>query len=390
MAEGYNFVNWVDGMKLSRAHFLQEENAFIKKLNQTAATLTTSFHYGLLPPRGGDKHLDMSLEVDRAKLLRVQIRQCHAVTPGGVVININEERPFSNQSEINGLSSEVSLDDLSNGRSYYVALSVNPFGKTAIGEPNPDENPPRYPDSDYSYEINLVPADGSDVFENGLYHVSIGKFSVVPNGIEIDETYVPPCTSCLSHPDLIDVSRDLSSVLNTMEAKCVSIIQDIYDKEQDNELAQTVLYMLERLLPFYSNQIHYFRWQVPEQSPIYLVQVIAAMARTTKNAVDAKGKSGKELMLNYFKNWISEMSQGEFEEIVEAMVNIEYKHTDINDSLEKILVFCNMLTNVLKKLDELEFIGDQKVKKGPAVKMQRKEEVDMEAKKPTKRSFLAG
>lgn len=390
MADNHYFVNWVDGMKLNRSHFITEENAIISKLNQTAATLTASYNFGLLPPREGAKHLNISLDVDRAKLLRVLIRECHAVTPGGVVINITDDRSYTTEQEVKGLESEVEVEELSNGRSYFVVVSVNPYAKHALGELDPDENPPRFPLSDYEYNINLIPAKSDDVFENGSYHVSLGKFTVVPNGIEIDETYVPPCTSCLSHPDLIDVSRDLSAVLSTMESKCVSIIQNIFERDQTNELPQTVLYLLENTVAYLGSHIYPFRWQIPEQPPIALVQVIAGVARVVKNSVDAKGKAGKELMLNYFRSWVSEIGQAEFEEIVDDMVNIEYGHNDINNSLEKILIFCNMFTSLLKKLDELEFIGDKKVKQGPVVDLRRKEDVDNDQQKPRKRSFLAG
>jgi len=270
-----------------------------------------------------------------------------------------------------------------------VAISVNPYAKRSFGELDPNENPPRFPKSDFAYSINLIPADSTDVFENGSYHVSLGKFTVVPNGIEIDETYVPPCTSCLSHPDLIDVSRDLSAVLSTMESASVSVVQNIFEKDQTNELPQTVRYLLENVVAYLSAHIYTFRWQVPEQPPIALVQVIAGLARTIKNSVDSKGKAGKELMLNYFRSWVSEISQAEFEEIVDDMVNTEYSHNDINGSLEKILTFCNMFTSLLKKLDELEFIGDKKVKSGPVVDLRRKEDVDNDQHKPKKRSFLA-
>jgi len=97
-------------MKLNKAHFVAEENAFVSKLTQTASTLTASYNYGLLPPRTGNNYLNVKLEVDRAKFLRVLVQECHAVTPAGVIINITDDQPYNSEQEINGLLSEVSVE----------------------------------------------------------------------------------------------------------------------------------------------------------------------------------------------------------------------------------------------------------------------------------------
>jgi len=387
--ENYYFVNWVDGMKLNRTHFEAEENALINRMRKSLATLTQSFSYGLLPPRGGDGVLRMKLDIDRAQMLRIQISECHAVTPGGVVIDIKPEYRHEQNKEVSGMLSEVSLAALNNGRTYFVALTVHPFRKRPVGEQDPNDAPPRLPFSDYFYDITLIPADDPALFENGLFHLAISKFTVRTNGIEIDDHYIPPCTNCLSHPDLAEVSRDLGAVLTKMETRCVSIISNIYETNQTGELPATVLYRLDKILGFLSANIPIYRHQAAESSPLFLLNMTSGLARVVKNAIDSKGKAGKEEMLNYFRSWIVEVNQGEFEEIVDNMVNFEYRHSDINNCLKTILSFCNTLTTVLKKLDDLEFIGDKKLKQGPVIDVRKKVDVDVQPPKPVKRSFLA-
>lgn len=258
-----------------------------------------------------------------------------------------------------------------------------------MGEQDPNDAPPRLPFSDYYYDITLVSADDPGLFENGLFHLAISKFTVRTNGIEIDEHYIPPCTSCLSHPDLAEVARDLGSVLTKMETRCVGIISSIFEKNQTAELPATVLYLLEKILAFLSVNIPLYRNQAAESSPLFLLNLVSGLARVVKNAIDSKGRAGKEEMLNYFRSWIVDVSQGEFEEIVDHMVNLEYRHSDINLSLKSILSFCNTLTTILKKLDELEFIGDKKLKQGPVIDVRKKVDVDVQPQKPVKRSFLA-
>lgn len=384
MSGKYNFINWVDGMKISRSHFEAEENAFIHQLGEVASVVVNKFNYGLLlPSTGPASSLKVNLDVDRAKLLRISISRCKAVTPGGVLIDINDQNEVNKQNTLAALSEEFKLDDLTNGRSYYITISVNPYSKNPIGSPDPSENPPRYPFADYTYSLNLLATDDMNIRENGAYHIAIGKLKVVPNGIEIDDRYIPPSSRSNSQIDLAEACKDLDGALSQMELNSCSIVQKIYKKEQQNVLAKTVLYLAEDLVRYLSTTIHHFRWQVPEQPPIALIEYFAAMARQIKNSTDAKTGTGKEEMLNYFHDWVVEINQGEFEAIIDEMVNVQYNHNDINEAMQVVEKFVFTLSSILSKLSKLDFIGDKK-KTGIIVTSEKAENTD----KPKKRNFL--
>src|ERR1700741_5399872 len=92
----YFNVNWVDGMKLTRGHFSDQENAFIDRLRDVAAINLTSYNYGLLNPApGSSKSIDHVVDVDRATLLRVKVNECRAITPGGARIEIVSGNPLN-------------------------------------------------------------------------------------------------------------------------------------------------------------------------------------------------------------------------------------------------------------------------------------------------------
>ncbi len=384
MATKYNFVNWVDGMKLSRSHFEAEENALIYQLGELASMSINKYNYGLLTPStGSSSSLKLNLDVDRAKLLRVNISRCKAVTPAGILIDINNQNQVNKQNVLADLSEEFKLDDLTNGKSYYITISVNPFSKKTLGATDPTENPPRYPFADYVYSINLLDVSDMNIRENGAFHVSIGKLKVVSNGIEIDEKYIPPSSRSTSQIDLAEACKDLDGALSQMELHCCSIVQKIFKKEQQNILAKTVLYLVEDLVNYLSTSIHRFRWQVPEQPPVLFIEYFASMARLIKNSIDAKAGTGKEEMLNYFHDWVVEINQGEFEAIVDEMVNVDYDHNDINGSMQIVEKFVFTLSSILSKLNKLDFIGDKK-KTGIIVTSEKAENAD----KPKKRNFL--
>ncbi len=384
MATKYNFVNWVDGMKITRSHFESEENALIYQLGEVTSIIVNKYNYGLLmPSTGNSSSLKLNLDVDRAKLLRVNISRCKAVTPGGILIDINNQNQIDKQNALSDLSEEFKLDDLTNGKSYYITISVNPYSKTPVGQNDPTENPPRFPFADFIYAINLLDASDMNIRENGAYHVSIGKLKVVSNGIEIDDKYIPPSSKSNSQIDLAEACKDLDGALSQMELHSCSIVQKIYKKEQQNILAKTVLYLVEDLVKYLSTSIHHFRWQIPEQPPVSFIEYFAAMARLIKNSIDAKSGTGKEEMLNYFHDWVVEINQGEFEAIVDEMVNVNYNHNDINESMQVVEKFVFTLSSILSKINKLDFIGDKK-KTGIIVTSEKAENTD----KPKKRNFL--
>src|ERR1019366_1943604 len=120
----YFNVNWVDGMKLSSNHFVEQENALIDHLRDIAALNITSYNYGLLGPVSGDsKSLDLKVDVDRTSLLRVHLNKCRALTPSGARIEITGANQF-NQSKPANLVCEYNLSGIPSGKVLHIVVSV--------------------------------------------------------------------------------------------------------------------------------------------------------------------------------------------------------------------------------------------------------------------------
>ena len=80
----YFNINWVDGMKLSSKHFVEQENAFIDHLRDVSAINLTSYNYGLLDAVSGNaKSLSHSIEIDKNLLVRVYCERspCKVLAP---------------------------------------------------------------------------------------------------------------------------------------------------------------------------------------------------------------------------------------------------------------------------------------------------------------------
>ena len=345
-------------MKLNKSHFVGVENNMLDKYRDAVALGISSYNYGILPPVAGTgTSFNVSIDIDRNQLLRVNIHELRAITHAGVRIEISEQgrHEYANTK----INAEFDLKTMK-GKSLYIVLSVNPYSRVAIGEPDPTEVPPRFPYTDFEYAINVVAADDLQQPSNGFYHLCIGKLSISGNNCQLDSDYLPPCTSLRSHPSLFEQYEHLDKVLTRLEIDCITIIQKIFKKEQTNLLAQSVLYLTERVLEYISTSIVQYRWVLKERPPVDMVAYFVAMARIIKNTMDIKTGTGREQMLTYFKDWIVEVNQGEFEQVLEDMINLQYDHNDTAEALAKLDAFYITINVVFNKLSKLDFIGEKK------------------------------
>ncbi len=77
------YVNWIDGMKMSRTHFLELQQAIEDRLRDERARLAYHADHGLLPGRyNGKPSLDYELTFAGRARLTVKLRQCRAGTQG--------------------------------------------------------------------------------------------------------------------------------------------------------------------------------------------------------------------------------------------------------------------------------------------------------------------
>jgi hypothetical protein len=209
----------------------------------------------------------------------------------------------------------------------------------------------------------VVSADELLLPSSGYYHLCIGKIQINGGRCELMDAYIPPCASVMSSEDLIEFYEQLGKVISKLESDCTTIIQKIYTKKQHQSkepLAATVLYFTEAVMHHLSNTATNYHWFLREQPPIHMFAYFASLARTMRNTMDLKLGDGKEQMLNYFKNWIVEVNQGEFEQILEQMLNLQYNHLEIDKSLDRLHAFCMTVATVFTELAKLNYIGDKK------------------------------
>jgi hypothetical protein len=386
LQDKYLPVNWMDGMKINKAHFIAENNALVYQLARTVSGLLNNYNYGLLPGKYGNVNLSLFVSADNQQQVQVRLQKCMAITSGGYIICFDEDN--------NGKTLSVQIPDLSisfeklKGKSiiYYVVLTVNPYARLPFGKMDPEETPQRLPYVGPAYTLHLVPLKDACEQTIGDFQFVLGRLTVNEQKVLLDENYIPPCCCINSHNDLQEIHASIENFLEKMELYALQIIQKILQKKQMNDMALIVQKLCEQVCVFTSLHLNDFKQLNQNQPPVFLINTVASFARIIKNTFDFYIGSGKEELMNYCVEWC-DINQGELEGAMIELSNHRYDHLNINDSIEKISAFTKLVSKLFISLAKLDYIGK---KKDPGIFVNEKIVVaEQEVQIKKRRSFLA-
>jgi len=347
-------VNWIDGMKINKTHFNDMQDFVSDSARDAIGVHTSMINYGLLPVNDSIK---MNLIIDNHQLLRIKVEKCHAITPNGARIDIEASESLSLS-----IPYPETVRELKENESTVLlaCISVNHFKRTPYGEPDPEENPPRYPYTHPEYSLNLIPEDElKNTIGFGANYLTIGKILVNSGESRIDDNYIPPSTSVASHQKLQDLYTEIDRFYGQIELYAVQIAQKIHAKKQTNELATMMEMMSDKTLNYLGMEINRLRWMSPHTSPANMLLSVVALARILKNFIDARSGAGKEELLNYFAEWCN-VSQGDFETIFSETINTDYNHNQMDNVISKIVRFMKTLEDLFSILSRLDYIGKKR------------------------------
>jgi hypothetical protein len=381
-------VNWVDGMKINKSHFITQDNAVTYRMAQHTAGFLNEHNYGLLPsPVRNIPSVKMYVSVDNQQQVQIRIKQCRAFTRGGHYIEFDEDRSSAGGDfMISPLQLSIPSEELTGKTaSYYIVVTVNPFDRIPCGLADVQEIPTRLPYARPLLQLSLVPVRESGKNLLGLYQLPLGVLKINESSALIDEDYIPPAMSVASHPQLLEIFSGIEQFYCNMEAYAIQIIQKILQKKQMNEMAAVAQKLCEQITLFTATHLADIKAVAPIQPPIFFINKVAAMARLFKNIIDCYTGSGKEEFINYCTEWCS-VSQGELEGSIIALSNHTYDHLNIHESIRKITDFMEVMNNLFNSLSRLDYIG----KRRDAGIFVKEKKVIEEYEQPVKRrSFLA-
>lgn len=353
-------VNWMDGMKINKNHFIEQDNAWTDALQGTASLNLSPIRYGVLPPSlGGDEGFNVTISYDNQNTLRVSVLNCQAITSGGVAICLPAFSTVGHADSGSILTETFPFSPTGSETTWWVFLFVHPFEKQAAGSPNLAENPPRFPNVLPTYSLQVVSESNYRQYAHHPYALAIGKVVVNNNEVKVDQEYIPPCLSIHSHPDLLALHEELDRFMANIEIYCSTIVQKIFKKNQQNDISELVMFLCDRVMLYLGQAITAMRWNMLYEPPASMFQSISTLARVMKNTIDLRIGSGKEELMNYLSEWC-ELKQGELESMLGNLANAGFNQNDINSNIHKIISFVKVTSRLFETLSKLEFIGKKK------------------------------
>jgi hypothetical protein len=300
----------------------------------------------------------MLVTFDYTRQINVKLITCRALTPDGNRIEIIKDGNFVYSISLDKFFEDKSL--VANKDQHLdVVLSVNPFERVPLGEPDINEIPPRHPYTNPLYAISLVPTKqiSHPAFKSS--HLLIGKLLYTNNEIKPVPTYIPPCMSLSSHQQLLDWYDDFERLLNNIRESSTRIIHKVKQKSQKNLLAENTYYLVEKLLYKLNESIPYFEWVVAQQPPVAFADYLTGFIHNMNTSLSLMLDKDREELLSYFGEW-TDLTPGVLESKIHQVLNHRYNHLDINTTFTALQAFYALLAGLLSKLSQLEYIGKRK------------------------------
>ncbi len=352
-------VNWQECMNVSARHFIQTEDFFIDSSRDYASLSLTNANYGLLPTTGDtDNSNGIRISEHVTGHIEIKLLHCNAITASGIRINFNPEQgaPL-----IKDYSPESASNNKTGGevKQWDIILITDPFKRVATGDLDAGETPPRHPDAETMYELQVMPSGELNTSDFGLHHLTIGRIRKSADRYEVDGNYIPPCTCMGSHPDLMHYYNHFAKQLSSIEKSSKTIISKVLNRQNETELAQNIRQICEETLRFISTIYFDFRNKGRFMPPIEIVKYFSSLAHICFVSLNFIKSSEKEDLLKYFYEW-SDITPGSFEEMLAETLELIYEHDKIRSTMVKMETFMTTLTELWIKLSQLDYIGQHK------------------------------
>ncbi|RAV29769.1 hypothetical protein [Sinomicrobium soli] len=357
MAEDIRYfpVNWIDGMKINKNHFIDLQDNVEDLVRDVRGLMMTPMQYGLVSTRFKAPS-EYSVIIDEHNELHVSIKFLKAVTPGGGRIEVTD---FTGE-----FSEKIALENYEfKENTRYLLLNVDPFKRVPTGVQNMEEIPPRFPFAMSRYYLTTIAE--SEVTQNniGPLQLPIAKFSSRGSVFEVEDAYIPPCISVNGHPALVKLYEAYDAFFKQMEFYAVQICQKIRFRRlsgDENLIADIVFNTLECIMGYVGQQINRNRWNGVYASPMEVLDKVVSLARIMKNSFDSFSGDGKEMVFNYFSEWTTELGSGDYEKLFSETINLRYNGYDIAPCVQGVMEFIEKTDHLFSILNQLDYIGRKK------------------------------
>jgi len=338
-------INWIDGMKLNKDHFVGLDNWIIDGLRDNACMQMTDFNYGLLESNGDiDSTLKLMINVDQNNQINIKLTDCRAITKGGIRIEITSQNIQTLQYPLDRLSLDFNISEASN-EMFDIILAVFPDKRMAVGQPIENEIPFRHPFVMPEYQLHAVPTKQVNSTQLWKNHITIGKFQIVTREVHFITEYIPPCTRVDSNPSLLEYFLKFENKVDKVSNALAEYLRR--NRTSQTKLENNLTYVIEKIIYYLTVNLSQYKLILKSQAPIYFIEFFIRFASLFKSALSWLSEYDREEVMNHLSHWVSsrDLDNAAFE-----LMNLEYDHQDIYASILKVENYLTLVHSLFEKM----------------------------------------
>ncbi len=350
-------INWTDGVKINKDHFIESDFHHADMMRDYATTHLTSYNYGLLESEGDTKEaVGLVINTNTQERFSLRLVHCNAITKKGCRILFNKQLYGDD-----GPTAAVSSSDVeeSSNSEFYVLLTVNPFRLVPVGEPDPENIPLHHPYALPKIGLHIVPQSHFNLQFMDKHYLIVSKVLWKNGAFSVDEKYVPPVTKIKHHATLRSFHKKVCDIMIRLKNYSIIINNKNRHKFQNNKLAGNTFKLCARVMRYVSDHIFTYTQMGEENPPIFLAQSISLLGNYISTELAILQEEDREKLLQYYYEWI-DIKPSVFESTIGDVINLNYDHSDITTTLNKLDYFMTVLERLWKKMSDLEYIGVRK------------------------------
>jgi len=344
-------VNWIDGMKINKNHFISLQNNIEDSLRDVRNHAVNHLNYGLLPT-AKTQPFEYAISTNAHDELSIVIKNIKIVTPAGGRIEISD---YTEAFETLVTFEKFNLEEAN----HYLILNVDPFQRIPAGIQNMEEIPPRFPHATANYFITTVSEIEVNKNNIGPLQFPLAKITVSEKSFQIVDGYIPPSTTLNGHPDLVSLQESCESFFKQLEFATIQISQKIKFRRQNDDhnlIADIVFDTIEKIVVYLGQTLNSIKWNGCNSHPTVILDHVISIARIMKNSFDSFSGDGKEMLYDYFCEW-TDMKKGDYETLFLNTINASYQSFDIAPTVAQVSEFISTIDHLFSILNQLDYIG---------------------------------
>ncbi len=144
-------INWTDGVKLTKDHFINNYFNFITIVSDYNKVQLNNFNYGAIQP-AGNISIDVEIKIEGGQLV-AYLKKCDVIAKNGYVISYNQDIYGTKLPEASINANDL---DRNSAEYYYVIVSINPYYLIPVGIPDPEIIPLHHPHALPEIKLHIV------------------------------------------------------------------------------------------------------------------------------------------------------------------------------------------------------------------------------------------